>query len=264
MRLLMRTIRALLLAASLLLLAACGDSTADVDSGQPGDGDEPTEDVRQDDTSQQVDDEEVDDPAMDDQDIDDPDMDDQDSPAPGNGTDGDYVRTESQLEIVSPRTAAIDELVVTGDGTTVLVRYQSGSEPCALARVVATETDTRVEVLLETGLNPNAAAMTCIAGVFGYEIETQLTAPVGARELIAVAAEAVPPVSEDPFEGAEFPTDQYLGLTQPEAEALGEIEQRAVRIARIDDEIFGLTQDFVPTRVNIEIEDGVIVAATSG
>lgn len=254
MRLLMRTIRALLLAASLLLLAACGDSTADVDSGQPGDGDEPTEDVRQDDTSQEVDDEEVDDRVMDDQ----------DSPAPVNGSDGDYVRTASQLEIMSPRTAAIDELVVTGDGTTVLVRYQNGSEPCALARVVATETDTRVEVLLETGLNPNAAAMTCIAGVFGYEIETQLTAPVGARELIAVAAEAVPPVSEDPFEGAEFPTDQYLGLTQPEAEALGEIEQRVVRIARIDDEIFGLTQDFVPTRVNIEIEDGVIVAATSG
>ena len=87
---------------------------------------------------------------------------------------------------------------------------------------------------------------------------------MGNRDVIAVAAATAPPATEDPFEGAVFPTDQYVGLTQLEAEALGEVEQRVVRVVRIDDEFFALTQDLSPTRVNIEIEAGVVVAATSG
>ena len=237
MHLLLRTVRSLVLVAVLLLVASCGDAPAELVSGQPGD-DDSSQDVGQD-------------------------GDDQDPVAPVEPPVSEYVRTVSSPEVVSATAATIDELVVTGDGSSLLVRFTNAAEPCALARAATTETESTVEVLLETGLNPNAAAMSCIAQVFAYEIETPLAAPVGDRELIAVPGAAVPP-SGDPLEGAEFPTDQYLGLTQPEAEALGEVEQRVVRVGRIDDEMFGLTEDFIPTRVTIEIEAGIVVSATSG
>lgn len=239
MHLFTRTVRALLLATGLLLLASCGGSSDGGESSQPITQD----DIDQDDISQ--------------------DAGGQDPAAPIDAAAGDYVRTTSRPDLLSPTPATIDELVA-GDGENVLVRYMNGAEPCAWARVTTTETNTTVEVLLETGLNPDAAAMSCIAQISAYEIEAQLTAPVGDRELIASSAGLLPPAVEDPLDGAVFPTDQYLGLTESEAMALGDVEQRVVRVARIDDENFMLTEDFRPSRVNIEIEAGVVVTATSG
>ena len=151
------------------------------------------------------------------------------------------------------------------DGDNVVVRYMNGAEPCSLARVTVTEGPDQVEVLLETGAHPNAAAMSCIALVSGYEILTPLQNPLGERSLIAIASGAQPELEEeDPFAGAVFPTDHYIGLTLEEAQAMADIEGRPLRVSVLEGEALAGTMDYSPTRVNVEIASGVIVAASSG
>ncbi|MGI9596815.1 MAG: hypothetical protein ACR2QK_11685 [Acidimicrobiales bacterium] len=95
----------------------------------------------------------------------------------------DHTLTESHPELISAEKAAIDSVAAIDDRT-LAVRYQNGSEPCSLANVTVTETEGSITVLLETGLHPNAAAMSCIAQVIDYEIRVELADPVGDREIV--------------------------------------------------------------------------------
>ncbi len=99
--------------------------------------------------------------------------------------DGAYQPTEAQPDMISGQPAPIEE-IRTIDEQTIGVRYQNGSEPCSLADVTVTESDTEITVALQTGLHPNAAAMSCIAQVLGYEIQVELDAPIGDRSIVAV------------------------------------------------------------------------------
>ena len=74
----------------------------------------------------------------------------------------------------------------------------------------------------------------CIAAILPYEIAVPLAAPLGDREIELVdPSEVAAPPPTDPFEGAVFPTDQYLGLTEAEAAELAAIEQRPLRIVAL-------------------------------
>ncbi len=59
-------------------------------------------------------------------------------------------------------------------------------------------------------------------------------------------------------------TDGYLGLTQPEAKQYATEQDQTIRIAGRDGECFALTMDYRDNRVNLYLEDGVVVAATIG
>lgn len=96
---------------------------------------------------------------------------------------GDYQLTESHPELISVQKAPIIGVEAIDDQT-LAVRYRNASEPCALANVTVTETGSDVTVLLETGLHPNAAAMTCIAQVIDYEIRVSLDEPLGDRQIV--------------------------------------------------------------------------------
>ena len=178
--------------------------------------------------------------------------------------DAGWQRIEPMLDLLDPSPAQPDELLIAPDGRTVLVRFWNGVEPCSGARVTVTELGDTVEVVLETGANPNAATMTCIALAAAYEIAVPLAEPLGDRQLVALVPAGGEPPANDPLDGAVFGTEQYLGLTLEEAEALAEVEQRPFRIGRIDDEFFALTEDYRPERVTVDIEAGVVVAAISG
>ncbi len=102
-----------------------------------------------------------------------------------DGSSGDYQPTDAQSDLISGQPAPIDEVRVIDDQT-IGVRYQNGSEPCSLADVSVTESDTEITVALQTGLHPNAAAMSCIAQVLGYEIQVNLDAPIGDRTIVPV------------------------------------------------------------------------------
>ena len=91
-----------------------------------------------------------------------------------------------RTDLVQLRPATPDEVIVdpTNDQR-LLVRFQGAAEPCSGAAITITETDTEVTVVLEVGLDPNAAAMSCIAQVFDYESVVPLAAPLGDRTITA-------------------------------------------------------------------------------
>ena len=184
-----------------------------------------------------------------------------DIPAPN----ADWERVQSRDDLDQLRAVAIEELAWNDDFTVALVRYIGPAEPCSGSRVTLAETDTLVKFTLESGLPPDAAVISCIAAILPYEIAVPLAAPLGDRDVDLVdPADVAAPPPPDPFEGAVFPVDQYFGITEDEAIALAEIEQRELRVVARDGEFFTVTEDFRPTRVNVEIIDGVIVNAFSG
>lgn len=174
-----------------------------------------------------------------------------------------WTRLQPRNDLNGEQSTNPEEIVVGPSGDTLLVRFWAGVEPCFGARVEVTEAPDLIEVHLITGLPPGAEFTTCIALAVAYEIEVQLSAPVGDRDILAVNFAPAPGVPTEP-DGAVFETAQYLGLSLDEAEELAVIEGRVLRVARLDDEWFALTEDFRPSRVNIEVEDGIVVAVTGG
>ena len=59
-------------------------------------------------------------------------------------------------------------------------------------------------------------------------------------------------------------TEEYLGLSEQEAEALAQDQDHTIRVAARDGECFALTMDYREDRVNIYLEDDSVVAATQG
>lgn len=103
--------------------------------------------------------------------------------AGGSVTDG-LTPMIARTDLISLQTTAPDEVVADPtDDSRLLVRFTGAAEPCSGAAVTVTETDADVTVLLETGLDPNVAAMSCIAQVFDYEITVALDAPLGDRTI---------------------------------------------------------------------------------
>lgn len=161
----------------LVLLAAACSGNETVEAGSNGDeGEGPV-----DETGDQSTDETGDQPESTDDSLSDESGDDDGSVAPG-----DIVSTTSDPSLISPQVTPVIEVVEVGEST-IAVRFENGAEPCSLANVTVNETDTSIEVTLETGMHPNVAAMTCIAAVFVYEIQVELDAPIGTRTIETAA-----------------------------------------------------------------------------
>ncbi|MDH3754693.1 MAG: hypothetical protein OEU32_12540 [Acidimicrobiia bacterium] len=60
---------------------------------------------------------------------------------------------------------------------------------------------------------------------------------------------------------APSPSDDFVGLTVDEAEALADERGQDWRIRRLDGEDLLVTSDFVEGRLNFDVEDDVVVAA---
>ena len=56
----------------------------------------------------------------------------------------------------------------------------------------------------------------------------------------------------------------YVGLTKQEAIAKAKATDTPWRITREDQEVFMVTQDYNPERVNFEIDNGKVTKATNG
>ncbi len=85
-------------------------------------------------------------------------------------------------DLVSLQAAAPDEVIADpDDDSRLLIHFVGAAEPCSGAAITVTENEAEIIVVLETGLDPNAAAMSCIAQSFDYEIAVSLDAPLGDR-----------------------------------------------------------------------------------
>ena len=87
-----------------------------------------------------------------------------------------YEPTAAMHDITDPRLHQVDDVVVSEDDTVLGIRYEAAVEPCSGALAEVVETADRVTVALMTGLNPDAATMTCIAAVQRYELAVALDA----------------------------------------------------------------------------------------
>lgn len=65
-------------------------------------------------------------------------------------------------------------------------------------------------------------------------------------------------------EKAADPNQAYLGLPLKEAEALADKEGHPHRVLSIDGKSNPVTADFIPDRLNFEVEDGKVVKVTTG
>lgn len=70
-----------------------------------------------------------------------------------------------------------------------------------------------------------------------------------------------PPVSEPDL---DIDTDIYLELSEDEAVQLAKENGLESRVVRIDDEHFPMTMDYMPTRLNFEIDNGEVTLVTIG
>jgi hypothetical protein len=228
--------------------------------------------------------------------------DDAGSPAPVVEDDAGYEPTAPMLDITDPRPHSIDDVVVSDDDTTLGVRYEAASEPCSGAVAEVTETADTVTVVLETGLNPDAAALSCIAQVIAYELAVPLDAPLGDRALVfdrepgdgddgsamlrpgsgsapdpgrgdtgsgdaptstTTPSTTSPPNDDSPPDGLA-PASAYVGLTIGEATRKADGEGRPWRIGRRDDELFALTADYNPDRLTFEVDADIVTRSVTG
>ena len=59
-------------------------------------------------------------------------------------------------------------------------------------------------------------------------------------------------------------TEEYLGLSLREAKIFAAEQDQTVRVAGRDGECYALTMDYRDNRVNVYLEDDLVVAATIG
>lgn len=150
--------------AAALVLSACSDEPDEIIAVSDPSGEDTPAETTEDDT-------------MDDQPVTDP------------ATDGRWERTRTRSDLIQTQPATPIEVVVDpDDDAVVLVRYEGAAEPCSGVDVELIESDDAVEVQLISGLDPDVAAMSCIAGVFDYEVAVPLSAPLGDRSLRIAAA----------------------------------------------------------------------------
>ena len=72
------------------------------------------------------------------------------------------------------------------------------------------------------------------------------------------------PRSTDPVETTDPGAAAYVGLTKRAAIEKADAGDTPWRITREDDESFMVTQDYVPERLNFEIDNGTVTTAAYG
>lgn len=164
--------------------------------------------------------------------------------------------------MVSPAVTTPSELVLNPDDDTELwVRFIGGDPNCTAASVtLLTETPDLVEVELQVGITEDAMARSCVADEFALRVELQLSESAAGKTLGFAQGES----PEAPLVTPDLSTDSFLGLTEAEAAAIADENGITWRTVRVDEENAMVTMDYSPSRLNFEIDKGVITVVTLG
>lgn len=165
------------------------------------------------------------------------------------------ILVSSRDDLENLRAIAIDELAVTDDGTAVKIWFTGGLEECYGSKGTLVETDEVVEVLLEVGTPPESTGACNDIGVYSV-MKVQLSAPLGDRSLVA-HPESDPNIPPGSSGGQEV--GDYVGLSLEEAEMRAADSGFAFRVFWVDGEDLVVTQDYNEGRMNVAIENGVVV-----
>jgi len=234
-----------------LLLAACGDNTSEVGTGSGADAPLPLESDG-DDGAEPM-------PVEPDGGIGDgaeplP----EELPSAELGDEQVVTDSEPQNGVVTNPTEVI---VNPNDPSELWVRFIGGAIPCTAAEAtVLTETPDEVVIELIVGLSEQAAYTTCVAGDFNLRVDVSLNEPAGDKAISWSPAEQDGPQQMTP----DLTTDDFVGLTEAEAAALADENIITWRVSSIDGEPQMVTMDYSPSRLNFELEGGVVTAVTTG
>ncbi len=239
----------------ILLLAACG-STSEVGTGS---GDTPVEEGENVEESE---------PSASDEDTEEllpvePDggIGDGAGPIPVGDLGDEVIITNDVM--VDPQPAVPSEVLLNPeDDSELWVRFVGGDPNCTAASVtVLTETPDEVVVELLVGITEDALSRSCVADEFNLRVDVALNESAAGKALSFDGSNVVEgPMMVTP----DLSVDDFVGLTMEDAEALAEENIIAFRTVRIDDEMFAVTQDYNPGRLNFEVDAGVVTLVTLG
>ena len=242
------------LVAFVLLLAACGASSevGTASNDVPGDGDVPADSLPLVDEESTEDSLPTDDTSA-------------ELPVPDAGAaptevDGEHVIINNV--IVNPQLTNPAELVLNPENDSELwVRFIGGDPNCTAAQAtVITETPEAVQVELFVGITEDALARSCVTGEFNLRVDVPLNESAAGKTLgaVQVSAPETPPTTLAPN------ANDFIGLPVDVATAIAEQNGITTRIVRIDDDFFPVTEDFIPDRVSLEVDDGIVTAVSLG
>ena len=168
----------------------------------------------------------------------------------------------TDIDIVDPQVTTPSEVVVNPDNPMELwVRWVGGDPNCTAAEaILLTETPEQINIELTTGITQDALARSCVADEFNLRVEVALNEPATGKSIAWTQAAG----DEAPLVTPDLSTDDFLGLTEDEVAAIADENLIQWRIVAVDGEFFAVTEDFSPGRLNVELEDGVVTAASLG
>lgn len=164
---------------------------------------------------------------------------------------------------VDGKVTAPTEVVVNPENDRELwVRFVGGDPNCTAAYVtVLTESSETIALELVVGITSDALVKSCLAGEFNLRVDVALGESATGKRISFVS----PPVDQDPpLVTPDLSTDGFVGLTQDQAETLADENLLVWRITRDGDEFFAVTEDYSPSRLNFELDDGVVTTVTLG
>lgn len=168
-------------------------------------------------------------------------------------------------EVVSPTPHEINDLVVMESFPEQLgFSFMAGDASCLAADATATATDDQVIVELLVGITTDAMTRSCLAGSFEHRMTIALEEGLLGREVVfaPVATQGSEPIADEPppqpFEST------LIGMSAESAKEAAESFGYIWRVMALDGEQFVGTLDMLDNRVNVAIENGVVVDAWAG
>ena len=160
------------------------------------------------------------------------------APAPGPTASGTLPNVAVRC-VISPRTVQVGQV-------TTLSAFQDPPDA-----PVAYEFDHR-----DGTSNPGAISNKAYSapGTYNVQLRWNYAGSVGQSSCGTVTVLASTTIS----------ASDVVGRTTAEAQAIADGAGIQVRVVRIDDQQFSVTQDFIPSRLNLEIDNGVVTFAFFG
>jgi len=168
----------------------------------------------------------------------------------------------TDVDMVDPKVTTPGEVVVNPDDPAQLwVRFVGGDPNCTAAEaIVLVETPDEVSIELMTGITQDALTRSCVADEFNLRVDVSLREDASGKSITWAQAAGDDPQLVTP----DLSTDDFIGLSEADAGALADENSIPWRITRIDDEHRIVTMDYSPSRLNFELDDGVVTVVTLG
>jgi len=182
----------------------------------------------------------------------------------------DIARTDGIIGTANMSGEVVDPQPYPVDGYTILESYPeqialtftAGDAGCTAADAAATADGDQVFVSLRVGITTDAMARTCPAQLMQHQLTIPLVEGLNGRSVVMNIATMPTPDANEPPE-QDF-ASTLVGMSATAAEEEAALFGYRWRVMSLDGEQFIGTTDFNEKRVNIAIENGVVVDAWLG